>query len=60
MPVSGQLYLTVALSPGKMPLYPLNGALRGSRNWSQRFREEKYFFLLPGIEKLLLNCPAHY
>jgi hypothetical protein len=37
----------------KIPRRTLNGASRGSRNWSKLFVEEKDIFLLPGIETLL-------
>ena len=40
------------------PLYPKNRMVSGRQSCSEIFREEKYIYLVPGIEPLFLGCPA--
>jgi hypothetical protein len=54
MEVSGQLHVSVALPPGKSPLYTLAKKLGGPQGRSGRCGEEN-FLPMPGIESRFIG-----
>jgi hypothetical protein len=55
MEVSGEVYATVALTPGKEPQYPLNGKINGTQRRYGHVGEKKNILSPLGFQTLVVH-----
>jgi len=59
MEVSGEVYATLALTPGKEPQCPLNGKINGTQRRSGHVGEGKNILSLLGFQPLVVHAMGY-